>query len=477
MNRPPELWSVLQAAGMAHEAFGSWANFCRLYGAYQDDWGGWVWGEPSPEVPELLKKVMLRREKKDVLQDLPAKMYRDITVDLDLDAKTKKTFERLGSLLETYTRFSRINDEAKPTEVVSAEIAAERAAFEAKYGDAAKYLDDAEAFLKHVSGLDFQAMSKARAALATAKIPALLALVEDYEAQDEPLVVFSAHRTPIDIFASREGWAVITGDTSPEDRKRIQDEFQAGKLRGVAATIKAGGVALTLTRACHAIFVDLEWSPSLNSQAEDRILRIGQLRGVLITTLVANFPLDKRVHELLTIKRIYIQGSVNAASTKIDPSIVIPEIENDALAAIAQAAEEERRREEEAQKEASDRAREFAGKQKEIEEKAEQERKRQRKQNRLDRWVREAQMEAHPVRLPSTAREHWIVESLKTLAQLDPDRAREKNDVGFSASDGGIGHKFAHVAPIVGLTDQQWGLAMALCTKYRRQVGEPPKES
>lgn len=479
MNRPPELWSVLQAAGIAYEAFGSWSNFLRLFNAVEGEWGGFEWGNPDPEVPTLLQKVSLRRTKLEVLPELPAKSYRDLTITLELDAKTKKACAKAASLLETYTRFSRINDEDRPTDVAAAELLAEKQAYQAKYGDYAAYIDDAEKLLQRVSGLDFQEIAKARAALATAKIPALMALVEDFEEQNEPLVVFSAHRAPIDVFVGREGWEVITGDTSPAERVRIQNDFQEGKLKGIAGTIKAAGVALTLTRASNAIFVDLEWTPALNSQAEDRILRIGQTRGVLITTLIADFPLDKRVTELLAIKRTIIKGSVEASST-IDPTILMPEIAGDDLDAITKAAEEERAKEEAAQKEAEERRKEFAGKAQEIAEKAEkerdEERKRQRKQLRLDRWTREAQADAAPRRPAQTAREHWIVEGLQTLAQLDPDRAAVKNDVGFSASDGGVGHKLAYLAPLLGLTDQQWGLAYALCRKYHRQIGNPPKE-
>ena len=84
MNRPPELWSVLQAAGIAHEAFGSWSNFVRLFNAVEGEWGGYEWGSPSPEVPSLLQRVSLRRMKVDVLPDLPTKMYRDVVVDIEL---------------------------------------------------------------------------------------------------------------------------------------------------------------------------------------------------------------------------------------------------------------------------------------------------------------------------------------------------------------------------------------------------------
>lgn len=169
-------------------------------------------------------------------------------------------------------------------------------------------------------GASFNDLARIRAALATAKMPAMLELIEELEEQDEPVVVFSAHRAPIDHLAQRKGWAVITGDTSPEERTAIEDRFQAGELRGVGATIKAGGVAITLTRACRAIFVDLDWTPGLNQQAEDRICRIGQKRPVLITVLTAEHPLDERVSELLEEKVGIIDASVNAAREQVQVS-------------------------------------------------------------------------------------------------------------------------------------------------------------
>jgi SNF2 family DNA or RNA helicase len=156
-------------------------------------------------------------------------------------------------------------------------------------------------------------MSLVAKALAIAKIPAMLRMVEDFEEQEEPLVVFSAHRAPIDELEKRKGWGVITGDTSPEERSRLEARFQAGDLLGIGCTIRAGGVSITLTRACNALFVDREWTPALNSQAEDRTYRIGQDRPVLITTLVADHPLDLRVTELTTDKQVLIDASVDAA--------------------------------------------------------------------------------------------------------------------------------------------------------------------
>ncbi len=278
LNHPIELWSIFQAALIAQEVFGDFKQFLKLFDAKAaSEFGGYLFGTPDTEaIAERMQRVMLRRMKRDVLQELPKKDWR--TIQVDIDARALKACD---DYLKEHG------------------------------GDLEKLL---ERLAK--STLSFDTMSVVAKALAIAKIPAMLDLVASYEEQEEPLVVFSKHRAPIDKLEKREGWAVITGDTSPENRARVEAKFQAGELKGVGCTIRAGGVAITLTRACNSLFVDREWTPAINSQAEDRVYRIGQDRPVMITTLVANHPLDERVTELTMEKQDLIDASVDAARTE-----------------------------------------------------------------------------------------------------------------------------------------------------------------
>jgi len=145
------------------------------------------------------------------------------------------------------------------------------------------------------------------------KLTVIEQVVTEHEIQGEPLVVFSAHRLIPDTLGQRPGWAAITGSTGAEQRAAIVRRFQAGELCGVAATIAAAGVGITLTRAAHAVFADLAWSPALNSQAEDRICRIGQTRGCMITTLVADHPIEHMVHTCIRQKIALISATTEAA--------------------------------------------------------------------------------------------------------------------------------------------------------------------
>lgn len=269
-SRPDDLWTVLSVAGVAREAFGSWKEYMRLFSGRKDPWGGITWGKPLPEVGERLKPVLIRRMKKDVLTDLPDKMYRVLEVDIGAEQE-KKLDEEIQKLGPEVWRAQDIGD------------------------------------------IPFDKFSKTRALLAKAKEDAAVEIIENYEESGEPVIVFSAHRYVIDRLAGRPGWATITGSTKPADRTVIEEAFQRGEYKGIAATIGASSTALTLTRATHAVFVDLSFVPADNSQSEDRIYRLGQTKGVLITHMVSSHPLDHHVRALIAKKMGIIEDSVEKA--------------------------------------------------------------------------------------------------------------------------------------------------------------------
>jgi SWI/SNF-related matrix-associated actin-dependent regulator 1 of chromatin subfamily A len=281
MNRPEDLYGVLQSGDM--QVLGSWNKFVSLFGGYRNNFGGYEFGLPVPEVPEKMKRVMLRRLKTEVLKDLPPKTYQKIEVPID-----RETIKKLNDFL--------IESGMDPKKV--------------------QVLEDQ---LDATDLPGFESFSHIRALLAQSRIPAMLEIVEEYEETETPLLVFSAHKAPIKVLKGRDGWAIIDGDTPAEMRFQIQKRFQAGELKGVGLTINAGGVGLTLTHASHALFVDLDWTPAMNIQSEDRICRIGQKSSVvLIKRMVSNHPLDLHIQKLLEWK-LEIAYRALEASIKFNP--------------------------------------------------------------------------------------------------------------------------------------------------------------
>ena len=276
-NSPPELWNVLTAARLQKEAFGSWENFIRIFNGYHGTFG-LVWGKkPKRDLAQkALEGVMLRRRRLKVLPDLPTKMYR--TIDVEIGPKTKKLC----------------------TEAVM-ELTG------GKTGNIAQAIEDS--ISNRSDAIKFEKLSEARVALATAKIPHVISLIETYEEAQEPVVVFTDHRVVTNAFAQRPGWGVIDGGVHANKRSGIVNLFQEGHYKGLALTIGAGGIGITLTKAHHAVFVDLRWTPEDNMQAEDRLCRIGQDRGVVITHMVADHELDNHTLEVVKKKMILIQAT------------------------------------------------------------------------------------------------------------------------------------------------------------------------
>ena len=66
---------------------------------------------------------------------------------------------------------------------------------------------------------------------------------------------------------------------------------------------RVGGQGITLTRASNVAFLDLEWTPAIHDQAEDRCHRIGQHDAVTAWYLLAADTIDETMIELISRKR------------------------------------------------------------------------------------------------------------------------------------------------------------------------------
>ena len=66
---------------------------------------------------------------------------------------------------------------------------------------------------------------------------------------------------------------------------------------------KVGGEGINLTNANHAIFFNRWWNPSNNSQAEDRIHRLGQTKECFNHYPITINTIEDRISEILRNKK------------------------------------------------------------------------------------------------------------------------------------------------------------------------------
>ena len=93
----------------------------------------------------------------------------------------------------------------------------------------------------------------------------------------------------------------ITGRESAVQKEDAVDRFMLGKTDLCVISLRAAS-GLNLQRATCVVFGELDWSPAVHSQAEDRAHRIGQKDSLLCYYLVSPGGSDQDMQEALGLK-------------------------------------------------------------------------------------------------------------------------------------------------------------------------------
>ena len=282
-NRPIELQPI--AGYLDYDSFGNFFNFARKYaGAYKGKFG-WDYSGSS-NLDELQRRLrqsfMIRRKKDEVLKDLPAKRRQVIV--LPSKGYTKELTKEFDALAD----------------------AVEETSFEE---------------------VTFEKMSGVRHEMALAKVDDVIEHLVDL---DHQVVVMAHHKDVVQgiqdgLEAAGKTVVTLTGDCNQAHRQNSVDTFQAGKADVFIGTIGAAGVGITLTKASHVVFAELDWVPGNMSQAEDRCHRIGQTDSVLVQHLVVDKSLDARIAEALVDKQKVLDKALDNVKV-IDQSIKLKDL-------------------------------------------------------------------------------------------------------------------------------------------------------
>eukprot|EP00667_Euglena_gracilis_P001160 EG_transcript_1160 len=105
------------------------------------------------------------------------------------------------------------------------------------------------------------------------------------------VLLFSQMTTMLDIlqdFMDFRGYEYerLDGSVRGEDRFTSVKRFQRRETFAFLLSTRAGGLGLTLTAADTVVFVDSDWNPQVDIQAQERAHRIGQTQRVTIYRLI-----------------------------------------------------------------------------------------------------------------------------------------------------------------------------------------------
>jgi hypothetical protein len=262
LNHAEELIPQLRILGCL-DTFGSGARFARRFqGIGAEERIHW----------HLRRTCFVRRLKADVLPQLPAKRQVVVPVALDNERDYRLAEKNVIEWLrEQPMDLSEL--EAK----VAAALRAERLA----------------------------QLNTLKRLAANGKSGAAMSWIGDFLESGEPLVVFAGNREVQDRLVQRFPDALhVLGRDSQLQREAAVQAFQEpdGPQLIICAT-RVAGQGITLTRSSNVVFLDLEWTPAIHDQAEDRCHRIGQHDAVTAWYLLAAQTIDETMIELIARKR------------------------------------------------------------------------------------------------------------------------------------------------------------------------------
>ena len=260
-NKGSEIWNVVNI--LDYHCLGDWESFTR---AWCDGYGNHLVCNPALLGEHLRREgLILRRTKEEVLAELPPK--RRLVQEIDSDDKVyrelmRPVMDQLGSLLALHPD------------------ARERALLEEQVGRGE------------------------RQATGVAKAPFVAAFVRALEDSGEKVLLFAHHHAVMDIYR-RELAAYrpvfITGRESTTQKEEAVARFMEGKTNLCVISLRAAS-GLNLQRASCVVFGELDWSPAVHSQAEDRAHRMGQKDSILCYYLVAPQGSDRDMQDALGLK-------------------------------------------------------------------------------------------------------------------------------------------------------------------------------
>lgn len=160
--------------------------------------------------------------------------------------------------------------------------------------------------------------------ISKAKLPIAIDWIRDFLDTGSKLVVFAYNiaqqHALVEAFPE---CAHVLGADSHEDRQAAVDAFQSDDgPQLIICSLKAAGVGITLTAASDVVFVQMGWTPADQDQAEDRVHRIGQHDGVTAWYLLARDTEDVDIAELIDAKRQVTTAIIEGREATEDESIV-----------------------------------------------------------------------------------------------------------------------------------------------------------
>ena len=233
------------------------------------------------EVLNRFKKVVspfiLRREKSDVLKDLPAKI--ENVVYVNMTEEQQKLYNARVNALKT--ELANKNDK---------EFREDKLKILAELTRLRQICCNPDICYENYHG-------------GSGKMDTCIELIKNAIEGGHRILVFSQFvQMLLRIYGELEKCGInvlmLSGKNTKEERRKMVEEFQEEKVPVFLISLKAGGTGLNLTAADIVIHFDPWWNGAVQNQATDRAHRIGQIRTLTVMKLVAKGTIEQKIMDL-----------------------------------------------------------------------------------------------------------------------------------------------------------------------------------
>lgn len=235
------------------------------------------------QIQERIKPYFLRRRKKEVIPELPPKIYEPIELELDeeqdiayrqAEAGIREELSALGDKVTKQHIFAKLT------------------------------------ILKQICNFAPRKFSSPKTESLKERIEEIIASGEN------KVIIFSQYVdegvSKLEKLLEPYGVAKIVGGQTDAVRRNEIEKFKKRKdVPVLIASVRSGGEGLNLTEASYVVHFDHWWNPAVMWQAEDRVHRRGQTKGVNIYSYWMKDTIDDRIRQKLREKGVLFEQIVD----------------------------------------------------------------------------------------------------------------------------------------------------------------------
>jgi len=239
---------------------------------------------------QLLKPFLLRRNKTEVLTDLPEKSI--IVQWCDMSDEQQRFYRDIrNSYRDKFLENKDSNDKVNPMILLEGLLRLRQTANHPLLAEK-EYTED------------------------SGKFDTVCQMLDEVIAQGDKVLVFSSFVEHLKLYRNylderQIGYCYLDGST--KDRRAEVERFQNDDNSQVfLLSLKAGGVGLNLTRASYVFLLDPWWNPAAEAQAFDRAHRIGQQNKVFVYKFITRNTIEEKILKLQEEKLQLFDAMINS---------------------------------------------------------------------------------------------------------------------------------------------------------------------